>query len=82
MTDLVTFSNRGSMPTAPPSTFDTGLPTEAYDEARAAAPGWDIYHLEQQWREWLGENEIEPKFPARHFVKFCRTWYEKRGPAR
>ena len=79
--DIVTFRNRGS-DGCPPSPWDGQLPPEAYEEARAAAPGWDVYHLESQWREWLGENEIEPKFPVRHFVKFCRSWYEKRGPAR
>ena len=39
------------------------------------------YHLEREWRQWLGANEIEPKHPERHFVKFCRTWYDKRGKA-
>jgi hypothetical protein len=31
--------------------------------------------------QWLGEDEIEPKHPAQHFVKFCKNWYEKRGAA-
>lgn len=28
------------------------LPTSAYEVAKKTAPGWDIYNLEQQWREW------------------------------
>ena len=39
----------------------------------------DARMLEQEWRSWLGENEIEPKAPARHYVKFCQSWHEKRG---
>lgn len=80
--DIVTFRNRGSMTPALPAPWDGLLPPNAYEDARAAAPGWDIYYLESQWREWLGSNEIEPKYPPRHFVKFCQSWYERRGPAR
>jgi len=79
-TDMVTFHNRGSLPTAlPSSAWDGRLDAEAYNEARQVAPGWDVYYIESQWRHWLGENEIEPKVPARHFVKFCKSWYENRG---
>lgn len=78
--DLVTFRNRGSMATSPPSSAWEGrLDPEAYNDAREVAPSWDVYYLEREWRRWLGENEIEPKVPARHFVKFCQSWYEKRG---
>lgn len=79
--DLVTFCNRGSMVSPRPAPWDGKLPTYAYEDARSAAPGWDVYHLEAQWRDWLGVNEITPKSPARHFVKFCKSWHEKRGRA-
>jgi plasmid replication initiation protein len=80
--DMVTFRNRGSMAAAlPSSAWEGSLDTEAYVSAREAAPSWDVYHLEQEWRRWLGENEIEPKHPERHFVKFCRSWHERRGSA-
>ena len=78
-TDMVTFRNRGTMPAALPSSWEGGIDPEAYNDAREAAPGWDVYYLEREWRRWLGKNEIEPKYPERHFVKFCATWYEKRG---
>lgn len=80
--DMVTFQNRGSMAAALPSSMWRGsLDPEAYINARDAAPSWDVYYLEQEWRRWLGENEIEPKSPERHFLKFCRSWFEKRGRA-
>lgn len=79
--DMVTFTNRGTMkPIAPPTEPWAGLlDAEAHEEARGAAPGWDLHYLEREWRGWLGENEIAPKHPERHFVKFCQTWFEKRG---
>lgn len=78
--DMVTFRNRGSMPAASPSpAWEGSLDAEAYHDARQVAPGWDVYHLEAEWRRWLGENEIEPRHPARHFVRFCQSWFEKRG---
>ena len=78
--DMVIFSNRHVLVETPEAERWSGhLDPEAYHDARTVAPGWDIYVLEQEWRNWLGENEIEPKAPARHFVKFCRSWHEKRG---
>ena len=80
--DMVTFHNRGSMAAAlPSSSWEGSLDPDAYHDARQAAPTWDVHYLEREWRRWLGENEIEPKHPARHFVRFCRSWYEKRGNA-
>jgi plasmid replication initiation protein len=79
--DMVGFVNRGSMtPTLPASVAWSGpLDGDIFGDARAAAPGWDVYFLEQEWRNWLGENEIVPTHPERHFVKFCKSWYDKRG---
>ena len=80
-TDMVTFRNRGSMGSTslPSSSWEGGLDPEAYHDARQVAPGWDVHYLEREWRRWLGENEIEPRHPARHFVKFCRSWQENHG---
>jgi plasmid replication initiation protein len=79
--DMVTFRNRGTMlgNGSAGLAWEGRLDPEAYHDARTAAPGWDVYVLEEKWRTWLGENEIEPKHPARHFVKFCQSWFEKRG---
>lgn len=81
--DMVTFTNRGTMKvalTAPPSEPWIGsLDRDVFGDARNLAPGWDVYYLENEWRNWLGDNEIAPKHPERHFLKFCQTWFEKRG---
>ena len=62
---------------------DTVAPMEAAPlgpdvlaEARRAAPGWDIYVLESEWRAWVQRKKIAVKHPDRHFVSFCRA----RGP--
>jgi len=78
--DMVTFRNRGTMLiTTSVVAWEGRLDPEVFHDAKTVAPGWDIYVLEREWRSWLGENEIEPKHPARHFIKFCKSWYEKRG---
>src|SRR3954451_7704012 len=81
-TDMVTFRNRGSMAASvPASSWEGLLDAEVYHDARQAARGGDVHYLEREWRRWLGENESEPKSPARHFVKFCLTCHEKGGNA-
>lgn len=47
------------------------LMTETFEKAKKAAPGWDIYFLEREWREWL-TNRDEPKNPSAAFIAFCR----------
>lgn len=80
--DQVTFHNRGTMwePTALPPDAETlpALPEEAYAEGRAAAPGYDIYGLEREWREWWASSG-KPKLgnPAAAFVGFCRKRHER-----
>lgn len=56
--------------------FTGQLAPETYDAAREAAPGWDVRHLEGQWREW---SKTTPKNADRAFIGFCKRWYEKRG---
>lgn len=81
-TDMVTFHNRGTMKAALAVATEpwTGrLDADIYGDARNVAPGWDVYHLEQEFRSWLGEEEIVPKNPEKMFLKFCKSWFEKRG---
>ncbi len=54
------------------------LDADTYEAARAAAPGWDVYYLEGEWREWISVKGIMPKHPDRHFLAFC----SRRGPER
>lgn len=56
----------------PVATGDIRLPESAYEEGRQYAPGWDIYGLEGEWREWLAKKSIVPRDAARHFVAFCK----------
>lgn len=75
----IVFTNRGTAPAPSEEIFEGPLQGEDYDAARAVAPGWDVRYLEQEWRRWCGAEEIEPKHPGRHFVRFCQSWHEKRG---
>jgi hypothetical protein len=54
------------------------LPTTAYEQAKKAAPGLDVYGLEFQWREWLA-NKPPPNNPAGSFIGFCKAKYQKDG---
>jgi plasmid replication initiation protein len=79
--DVVTFRNRGTVKAqldieAP---LVRALDPETYHEARIAAPGWDVYELEREWRDWMAE---PPKNPDRAFIGFCRKWAERRGRPR
>ena len=75
--DIVAFANRGTTPAISEGQSDRpSLSEEAYEAAREAAPGWDIYHLEQEWRAWTSE---VPHNADAAFIGFCRKWFEKRG---
>lgn len=79
--DKVIFQNRQCMPSLSLQE-NSNLPPlsgDVYAEARSDAPGWDPYYLEQEWRRWCASEEITPNRPDGHFLKFCRSWYERRG---
>lgn len=78
--DQVVFRGRGSVPrNEPPPVTAPPLDPESYHEARLAAPGWDVYEIEREWREWMTE---PPRNPDAAFLGFCAKWAAKRGPAR
>jgi len=81
--DQVTFFNRESWwESSPLPSSETlpALPEEAYDEGRAAAPGYDVYALEQDWRQWWAiSGKPVLNNPAAAFVGFCRSRH-KRAP--
>jgi hypothetical protein len=56
----------------PPAERRQQLSAETYEEARALAPGWDIYGLEAEWRDWLVKRKITPRNAERHFMAFCK----------
>ncbi len=55
------------------------LKSETYEKAKEYAPSWDIYFLEQEWREWMVE---PPQYPDAAFLGFCRKYYERHGKAK
>ncbi len=79
--DMVIFRNRGTMSSLPAIDDSTSirLSEAAFEQARQAAPGWDVYFLEQEWRGWMSES---PRDANAAFVGFCRKWFEKRGTPR
>lgn len=48
------------------------LRPETFEKAKKAAPGFDVYALEQDWREWCSKKE-PPKNPDSAFIGFCRA---------
>ena len=66
-------------PASPGPLFDMiRLSGDDYERAREAAPGWDIYELERQWREWIADKE-NPRRPGPAFIAFCRQKYRRQG---
>lgn len=51
------------------------LNSETHDQARSLAPGWDVHHLEGEWRSWVIAKGINVTNPDKHFLSFCK----KRG---
>ena len=79
--DMVIFRNRGSIPKPASleemkSVYAPSLNPETYHDARTLAPGWDVYFIEREWREWMTET---PRDPDAAFLGFCKKWVERRG---
>ena len=56
------------------------LSPDTMAEARLAAPGWDVYVLENEWRNWMIDGGLDaPKNPDKAFLGFCKKWFERRG---
>ncbi|VDC18935.1 plasmid replication initiator TrfA [Pseudogemmobacter humi] len=76
--NMVVFRTRG-LPASAPLAYDPSsirLKSGTYEQARDVAPGWDVYFLEQEWRDWITEPPVNPDAA---FVGFCRKYYQKRG---
>lgn len=79
---MIIFRSRGTVPDAVSGAthVEVGqLSADAYHDARLAAPGWDVYYLEREWRDWITE---PPRELDAAFVGFCRKWFERRGSPR
>ena len=52
------------------------LRTETYETARLRHPGYDIYHIESEWRAWAAGKE-PARDPDRAYLAFFRSYAEK-----
>lgn len=83
--DMVIFTNRGTMQeehqtASLPNFASVHLKPDTMTEARMAAPGWDVYVLESEWRLWMADGGLDaPKNPDKAFLGFCKKWFERRG---
>jgi hypothetical protein len=61
---------------APVITFESHAPIslklDTFEKAKRAAPGFDVYFLEAEWREWINKKGQHPKDPDAAFIGFCR----------
>lgn len=74
--DMVNFTNRNWKPSISENQYAWPfLKPETFAKAKAAAPGWDVYVLEQEWREWIAKKE-PTKRPDAAFVAFCRKRFQ------
>jgi hypothetical protein len=53
----------------------TSLRTETYETARLRFPGFDIYHVEGEWRAWAA-GKAPADDPDRAFLAFFRRFAE------
>ena len=58
---------------------DLLLQTETYEKAKRAAPGLDVYALEQDWREWIAKTGKRPDNPDAAFIGFCKRKAKQHG---
>ena len=56
------------------------LPNSVYEHAKKIVPGYDIYAIEQQWRDYNRRVGEAVKFPERAFLGFCRK-FAKHNPS-
>lgn len=56
-------------------TRGAALRPDTYETARLRYPGFDIYHVEGEWRDWAKGKEA-PRDPDRAFLAFFKTFAE------
>jgi plasmid replication initiation protein len=72
--DLVVFSNRAALADKVPEDAFPQLNAETYNDAKIVAPGYDVYYLEQEWRNfWVDSGMPELRSPDKAFVAFCKS---------
>ena len=53
------------------------LKTATYEKAKHAAPSFDVYALEQEWREWIVKKGENPQNPDAAFIGFCKKKFQQ-----
>lgn len=76
--NFAVFRNRLALkPSAVEVTYPR-LDPEAYHHAKQVAPGYDVYALEHDWRDWWVESGMpELHSPGKAFIGFCRNRYQR-----
>ena len=78
----IKFTNRKAVKPLPSSTEKTLFPlldSETYHDAKTVAPGYDVYYLEQQWRDfWVESGQPELRSPDAAFIGFCKARHAKK----
>lgn len=75
--EMVIFRNRMSFQPKAEIRYPV-LDPEAFLHAKQVAPGYDVYFLEQEWRNWWVESGMpELIFPGKAFIGFCRNRYQR-----
>ena len=76
--DHAHFVNRSEIERQNQVAIDTAnihLDPETYHEARTVAPGWDVYEIEREWRNWIAMPGIDlPRDPDAAFIGFAKSW--------
>ena len=67
---------------APPLRVDQiRLKPETMLKVADAAPGWDKYHLEGLWRDWISTKAGMPQDPDKAFLGWCRKFTKGKRPS-
>lgn len=78
--DTVVFTNRGNVETNPYGNSNQlelpPLKTSTYEKFRKNHPGYDPYHVEQEWRIWAAGKE-RPRSADAAFLAFSKTHVER-----
>jgi plasmid replication initiation protein len=73
--DVVTFTSRRMSAREGNARLPLLMP-ETFEKAKRAAPGWDVYYLEREWREWIAGRD-KPNNPDAAFIAFCSKKYQR-----
>lgn len=72
--DMVIFKNRAMLTQSVPEHLYPKILPETYNDVRIVAPGYDVYFLEQEWRQfWIETGMPMLHSPDKAFVAFCRN---------